>query len=512
MQNTWNPDKTLRLSLILIVFLLVSLAAWLGVHTGWTIDNDTFALQDSFRSILEGNYRPSRTSGYPLYEFIGAFTWSVGGYTATAWLSTAFTLTALILLIRPTRALSSWIGLVAWIFLALTPTVLTNSSAVMETALLFLVVALVAIILSSPATWNRWGIAGLVGAGFCLVATRPDSVLVAIATSVAFLGTRTHPLTMRLSRIAALGAGSLLGLGWIMLLTSRLPLSGSYIPDDAALRRFLRGGVGIVTVFGPAGAVALVALVVTLIVIGISLLQTKQPFLARPDAAPLNSPGFVVTWTLSAIVLYLLRFLALADEIEYLLPLLVILAVVASSLWATNRLASVLTLVALGSSALTSVFTIAFLDRSDPWQPEPSIRLSIQSGAWFQDVKARTASGIRTQDAYRDFLDESLGELKSDVDAGNAALMPRDSWHFVRNAGYREYYDDIDAIVSCDVLQTETLIPGWRVSQPAGDYQDIVQFRAGVPMECSVVATLLNETVTPVGAGVTDITNAPFAR
>jgi hypothetical protein len=90
--------------------------------------------------------------------------------------------------------------------------------------------------------------------------------------------------------------------------------------------------------------------------------------------------------------------------------------------------------------------------------------------------------------------------------------MPRDSWHFIRNAGYRAFYDNTNAIVSCDALITETLIPGWRVSQPAGEYPDIAQFTAKQLMECGIVATIEDDIVTPVGPGITPLTSQPFPR
>jgi hypothetical protein len=79
MPSSQESIVKLRYAGVGIVFVIVALAGWLGLKAGWTIDNDSFALQDSFQSIIDGGYRPSRTSGYPLYEFLGAPVWQIGG-------------------------------------------------------------------------------------------------------------------------------------------------------------------------------------------------------------------------------------------------------------------------------------------------------------------------------------------------------------------------------------------------------------------------------------------------
>jgi hypothetical protein len=202
----------------------------------------------------------------------------------------------------------------------------------------------------------------------------------------------------------------------------------------------------------------------------------------------------------------------LSDEIEYLLPLLPLLAACTVFLMDQYRLAGILSLVTLVSVALTGLISVPLLARSDPWLPEPSPSIGLGWGAWRQDLATRSAAGTRSSDEYQDFLVRSLGPLEEAVASGQAALMPRDSWHYVRNAGYRSYYEDMTYVIGCRELTTEVLIPPWRVSQPMGDFNDVSAFEQGQLLRCERVAQLLPDRIEPINEGRTAGSDASYPR
>jgi hypothetical protein len=492
----------LRTRLILIGFGLTSVVVYglLGLATGVTIDNDSGALLDSFRSIMDGDYRVSRTSGFPFYEFTGSLAYAVGGVRGVMALSLLLTLAALTILIQPSRALRSWSGLFAWLGLAVTPIVLTNASAVMETAMLLLMVALLSLVLSVERLSLPQRSALLALAMFALILTRSDSLFLGVATFIALVASW---LTQRPTRAAlwsawSVAAGMAAGLVALWVITSRNPFSSDFLPAESLVRRILRGAVGTVTLFGPIGAVALGALVLALLVLVWKLRTGSESELS---ASPLSSAAFVAWWVLATLLLYGMRFLALPDELEYLLPLLAVLAITASRLMNSSRLSGVLALVVLWSSVATGLISVSLLGRANPWQASPGIQLSVQPGAWAQDLQSRQAAQVRAKADYQAFLKESLGELQQQVDQGLTTLIPRDSWNFVLNPGYARYYDQFESILGCDALTSDTLIPGWRVSQLAASFDDITAFEQGRVMNCEVVASIEGPVLVPLNSG-----------
>ncbi len=507
------PGRTVRIrQLILIVGLsLVVAYGLLGLATATTIDNDAGALQDSFRSILSGQYRPSRTSGFPVYEFLGAAAFAIGGVRAAMALSLVATVAALIILVKPAQARETNIGLIAWLGLALTPTILTNSSAVMETGTLLLLVCLFIRVIAS-ATISQARRAFLMAVlSAALVLTRSDSVFFIAATTVAFgvwwWSTRTPG--SRPWEALALVVGALAGVAILRLLTARNPFSPEFLPSESLVRRLLRGVIGTTTLFGPIGPFLLLALVGVLVLLVLRCRRSQQ---VSTGVRPFESRCFLAWWVLGTIGLYGLRFLGLPDELEYLLPVIVLLAGVSAALAAVSQLAGVLAAIIVWSATLTGLVTVSLLGRDSPWQQSPTIKPSVQPGAWIQDMQLRQAASVRSGDAYQAFLNRSLGELTEDIASGDGTLMPRDSWNYVVNAGYARYYDDFSRIIGCRELQSEVLIPGWRVSQPAASFGDIPVFNNGGTMSCEVVALLDGKQLTPVNSGLDAKSDVEYVR
>ncbi|MFM8154457.1 MAG: hypothetical protein ACKOAF_00055 [Actinomycetes bacterium] len=495
--------QAIRVGLIALVLILVSWAGLLGVGTGVTIDNDTFALQESFRSILGGAYHASRTSGFPAYEYLGAAISGVSGLTGVMLAALAMVIASLLLLLRPTRALRSWLGFACWALLALSPVVLTNASAIMETPLLLLGLSLMAYLLAFPGSRGWLVDIGILAVSLLLVLTRPDSILFVAATGLALLFL-AQSWGDRLRKAGLLAVGVFVGLVILVLLTGKFPFQSSYLVEEPLVRRAMRGAVGFNTALSPVGFVALAVFAIMLLITAYVLVRNRKTTAHEVlDGSPLDSHSFIIAWSIAMIVVYGARFTFLADEVEYLLPLLVTVAVAVPNLrWAGKRV-WIPGLIVMACVAATSVMTVSLLQRTDPWQKDPVIRPSLQAGGFIQDLRARQASSVRSSPEYRAFLAESEGPLRSGIEDGSIALVPRDTWNYVISLAYGAYYSKSNSVAACNEQTSDTLIPGWRVSQPAASYADLAAFDAGNLMTCAIVAEIEPDAVIPTEAGAT---------
>jgi hypothetical protein len=498
--QAWRRGPSLRSGAIVLVLLVVTGYAALGIRSGTSVDTDSRRLEATFRGILEGHYVPSRTSGFPAYEFVGAVVWSAGGRTGVMLLSLLLTLAALVLLVRPTGARRTWLGLGSWLCVAVSPTILTNSSAVMETSLLLLALALLSWLLSLDWMATRRGLGMAFALGLLLTTTRPDAVLVCVAT-IGALAASGLPARARARISGALAAGGLVGLLTVVLVTARFPFRSDILLVESTARRLTRGLVGISTVFSPLGALALLALGALLILLLRSWLPERRHRVAATGPAPLDDMDFVVVWLLLMIVLYGIRFLVLSDDVEYLLPFMVVLAVAAPNLATRSRPTALVAWTALLGMASTTVVTVALTERVDPWDLNPVLRPSIQAGAAVQDLAARHASAVREQAEYQAFMTGSLGGLSAPVSDGTYALLPQDSWYQVRTPKYAAIFATTQGVVGCDELTTRTELPGWRVSQPSGSFADVSSFEAGSALHCGIVALIGSGSITVTARG-----------
>jgi hypothetical protein len=320
--------------------------------------------------------------------------------------------------------------------------------------------------------------------------------------TVAALAASSQPTTAKLFISGALGAGSLAGLAMVLLLTSQFPFRSDILLVESFARRLVRAGVGLSTAFSPLGALALLILGV-LLVVRLRDLRARPKPSASTSPIPLDDPDFVVVWLLLALVLYGIRFLVLPDEVEYLLPLMAVLAVAAPHLAARGRSLALVAVIALAGLASTSLVTLPLTQRQDPWDPNPALRPSIQSGAAVQDLEARSASDIRGQAAYQDFVARSLGDLEAQVQEGTLTLLPRDTWYEVLTEKYARLFEATRGVAGCEELTSRTEIPGWRISQPSGAFADASAFESGAGLHCGLVARIDagSVTITPLGSG-----------
>lgn len=491
-----------------VVIAIVAWVAILGVLTGQTVDPDAGSIIRVFNRVLDGGYEVSRTTGFPLYEIGLAPVYGIAGKTGVMLMSLVFTVGGLLLLLPATRALVSWVGLAAWSFLALGPLVLSNASAIMETSLLFGVIGLTAWLLNRP-TRSGWrqGLPWLL-VTLALVLTRPDSGLLALATGLAFLAATTLPWRARLWSFGSIGVGGALALGVVWLLAQEAPIGSRLLLDATPFERVVRGAVGTVTVFSPVGALALGVLLLLAIVALIRWRTTAQP--AAPEGSALDDQRFLLVWLLASAALYGFRYTMLPDELEYLVPLLIVVAVVVPRLWLArhDRVLATVGLIALGGVASTSIVAFSFFQRVDPWQYYPSIRPAVSIGGTIQDLQLRQAYEARLSPEYQSWLDASLGPLAAEVASGRAALMTRDDRHVALNDPSFPTTRDADVLVGCEALTTRIGQTRWRLSQPAGDYGDVPLFESGDPTTCAVVAILDPDTITVTEAGGTEGTPA----
>lgn len=471
MLNRWRTAVTI------FVLLLVVSAAGLGISTGVTVDNDAIALESTFASIWNGVYQPSRTSGFPGYEFPNAVLWKLGGVTLVMVGSLIATLVSLVALAKTNRITESSLGLVAWAFFALSPIVLTNSSAVMETAWLACWVGILLLLISMHNV-PRWALFFTV---LAMVLTRPDSIALSAVIILASL------FSGRKLLILPTLAGSFVGVAITALLAGKFPFLPEFIPQEPVFRRFARGAIGLSTLLGPIGVVSLVIFLTMLIFVVIRIAKQRKIRTHASEGSALDQRGFLLLLSLLTLLVYGSRFLILSDEIEYALPALMVLVVAAPRLFLISRVLGAAAMFLLFSIFLTSIVSVTLLSRSDPLVGDPQFSPALETGGFIQDWALRQATSIRNTDGYQEWLDYSTDSLELSPSI-SFSILPTSDWHFITNLGYRDYFANSDVIVGCSELTSGTLLPGWRVSQTAGNYDDLLAYESGQKLHCGVVA------------------------
>lgn len=436
-----------RRALMALAVVPLTVASLVNFGRGVGLDQDGQMILGVVPLLRSGSYQPSRTSGYPLYEYLAA---AVNNLTALKVISVILTVLTLVVLAQLVRPQDRWIGLLAWSTYALLPGTIANATAVIEVPLFaLLVVLMVWLLLATDARWTLLVVAALV------VLARPDGSLLVLTTAGVFaLWRRERRAGLVLTVGVAVAAAV------ILLINRGIPETG--LLTEPMLRTAARATVSMAVVTNVVGLIGLLVLVLGL------LLAWRS---SDPDEA------FFSRWLLLVLVVVGLRFLMLPDELDYLVGGVLVLLALAPrvSVRSLTRWGVVVTLVAMAS---TSVVTMSLLQRDDLWDAAPSLAPSINSGGVVQDIEARRAETIRNSPAYRAYFDQGSGAL----------VLPREMWYQIFAPRFAADYMGYERLMGCEGLTNRSEPPGWRLSQPAGTYQDVEIFLRGQPVSCTVVA------------------------
>ena len=423
----------------LLPLVLASVANW---GRGVGLDQDGGEILRIIPYLRSGTYTPSRTSGFPLYEYLAAGVVHVSVLQALSVVFTAATLVLLAALVRPDR---SWIGLLGWATYAMLPGTIASATSVIEIPLLALLITLLWwLIFFTNAQWVLVVIAALA------VLTRPDAALVwAIWRSERHVG-------------RFLLGGAAIGIAVILLLNRGIP-EGELL-TESLVRSVARATVSLSTLTNLVGLLGLAGLLLGLTIAAVGRGADRDRI-------------FYSRWLLAVLAVVALRFAVLPDELDYLLGAIITLVVLAPRV-AGPRLVTLSLAVLFVGMASTALVTFSLFQRSDPWADNPHLDPSVNPGGVIQDIEARQATTIRKTAEYQAYFGQDAETL----------VLPSSMWYQIFSPRFAPSYQQYRVLLGCVGLTSRSEPPGWRLSQPAGVYEDVEIFLDGREPQCEVVA------------------------
>jgi hypothetical protein len=441
------------------------LAAGLGgAWLGYAEDLDSLGIGQSIAAIQAGGYQRSRVLGTPLYEAFAAGMMALGGLLLVNLASTAMTVGAVLFLADALKKAPGKGAAFALIAASCSPLMLINASAMMETAMVALwVSATLWAVTKAAADRARTSVAmAALFAALC-AATRPDAALFALAAGLALAIEQRERPARALETLAWFAGFGLCAVGLYGVLNQGFGfVAEAGVTQDSAGRSVARAVLGAMAVLGMFGAV------VVAVTLGRAA-RDPEDAIGRIRRAP--PAARVVLWTaLIAGLLYGVRFLALPDEFEYLLPAFLALCL-AFGMFAGRVSCALLA----ASLVLANGVQIALFERTLDG-PRPAI--SLQPGALAQDWALRRHNLWLRSDPTQETLAALVGAPSATAEAThfwlNGFAFPGGRLVFGEDQMYR--FLDVTAppnphwlgyyqtIVVCPT----PLVPrrGWRVLQP----------------------------------------------
>ena len=467
-----NWTTKLWLSLFLMAFAAVSLV---GVRLGFGSHGDSRAIfEKSVPAILHGHYAPSRSLGNPLYEAIASVLYPLGGLTLVNIYSLLLSLASIAIFLRQLKAQGSpaiW-AVAGFVF---NPIFLIEATSPTEWAqATFFFVAAIALAhgwLGARRNWQLALYAVTIGA---LVLTRPDFWPACLALFAAVLW------QLKLQKRASLlfvGSNAVAALAVMLVFTaingglSSLRRTQEMLGEATLLRRLFVSIFGFVNLFGVAGLVALVA--------GIFIL-VRQTIGSHGIDTTLTEKLFLLIWPL-----FVIRFAAQPDKLEYILPLIPA-SLLALSAPRQPRLVTAIVALSLIANSLLPISLFERPTASDQLQFAPRLN----RGALFQDWDQRRA-------IQRALDPDFLNRLSAIVYAGDGGRSPsplhwknfdpgltsnegdlvisQDQLYKLDNARFRKDSTLARGNYRRIFVCNQTIVPspantGWRVLQPPPSY------------------------------------------
>jgi hypothetical protein len=395
-----NRVDHLPAALLALAAGVLLVAGIYGTGLGLAADTDSPSIQEAARSIANGTYARSRTTGFPLYEgLVALMTLAGAGLVAINAFSLLMAGIAVALAVSLARAIGAdrFGAAAAGIAVALHPLVLTNASAMMETAT---VIALALAFWRCSLAAAGQGRAGMMDAacivlGIAMVLTRIDTAIVAIGMSAALAlrALRAHGPAAAARWILMLAAIGIASLATYLLLNGGLGfLSSDFLRDQSLKGRLLFAVLGLANTLQPVGLAALLLFI---------LARRRSPP-ATPhldDARRLFRTALIVTG-----LLYGLRFAVLPDELEYIvIPVLLFIIYATAHLRAPAAL-----LVILAVSVVQNLVTLGYA-RPAPGAGMLAVRPRLAPGPVLQDFDLRANMQLLTDPSFARWLAAQAG-------------------------------------------------------------------------------------------------------
>ena len=452
-----------------------------GIGLGLGEDPDSELIYQVSSRLASGDIVPSRSLGFPFYEIPASYIIQYGSVVlanVATFVTSLLFIFFIYLLTRNTKNATF-----AFATIAVSPLVLVNNSVIMDTmqGLLFYVASIWAL-KRFFLTRGNFDLALLSIFIYLAIMTRPDYVILAFACCFLLLAGsegRKREL-LKIVLYMSFGAVACYKSYEYIYGTFSLPLSAPI--GDGTLRKLARGFLGVINLYTPIGVLVLAYLVAS----NFALITSSVKRFKKLD--------FYARFFIVVAPLYFLRFLALPDELEYILPLFVSTVLCSSNL-NLNRKA----LYAFALSIFISNFIhISFFKRD---MGGLSINIQINKGSLLQDIASREFKAINRTDSFQKYLLGNLNfycptcnDRKIDYKIFGAGYETEESRnitdqfnaHVINNSRFgNSYRGGPESLICMQPVRTHR---GWRLFQPSKNYEDTLsRYRSETNLECDFV-------------------------
>lgn len=438
-------------------FLLLIAYGLVATPAGLSADSDSALLMRATEHWLSsGEYSRSRTSGFPLYEALLLACKAMGmTLLGINMLSLLMAAGVALIALRAAGNRDAWRGHLMLALLLTYPLFMIASAEPMETMLsLLLALGLIGLVVRVPQFgWSHIGLAVL------LVLTRLDAALLVVAIALAGIGNRAASDRYQ-SLVWLVKVGALSLLAYVAINQGFDFLNSKTMGFDTWWRRFARALASSLNALQLTGLMALVVWLRHLK--SVQAVPGPLPFLDR-----------LLLWTVG---LYGLRFLALPDEIFYLIIPVVLLLLRATQLVRPTAVV-ISAFVLLG--CMQSFATIALFERLPGTQDHIAFKPQLSTSPLLQELYARHIFSQLRDDTGRKpvecYLFPDCPKLSLShtapylhtADNKRAAVSSRYLYVFFSGRYPRLIDQGFEEIRVCD----EEVMPGpaWRIWQPSID-------------------------------------------
>jgi hypothetical protein len=390
-------------AVIIFVAIIVITVGVHGVGLGLGHDLDSRAIfEKSVPAILEWSYVPGRSYGNPLYEFIAAWLYAMGGIVLANSYSLVLAIASIALFHHLLGRPDVWSRAFAMVGFCLSPVFLTNAYAFGEWMQTFFFTLC---LLWAASRWLETSSYRdlIVYATFSmlLVLTRPDAAFICVCVCIALL----WQLRLQLRRSVELIIAS--ALAGALTVTIVIVINGgfgfmqglAFDTNDTWLRSFYIAALGVCTLFGFPGVI---------VVFGCAALLVWRIRMGSGDAISFWSKLFLV-----GIVIGFVRYVILPQKLEYVFYLLIL-----AFLMMTHQNISRIWVGLVSVSVITPTFFVLSIFQRSGLDDHLYIRPHIDNSAILQDWI--------TSEADWKVMDASfLEQVTKQVYSGEPGPLPR---------------------------------------------------------------------------------------
>lgn len=466
----------------IISFSLFTIIGIYGINLGLGEDPDSEQIHLISESVVNGHIVGSRNFGFPFYEIPASYLiqkFSIITANVFTLITSLISLCLVYFLLRNSPNFH-----IIFPSIVLSPLFLINNSVIMDTSLGILFY-LCAIFFSRNyiISKNYKYLIAVFIFSYCAIMTRPDYIILGCGIFIVFFLHKINNKKELFLLCILLLIGILACFHSYKLIYPEIDIFSLSTGGDSFIRKIIRAVAGIINLFSPIGILILILLVV----------KKYNNILA--SVSNIYNSEFLHQLTLVLTPLYLVRFVLLPDELEYIFPLYLLVMISLSYVHINKKYLIILSI----SIISVNLVHISFFDRM-VHSKELVMSVNINQGAIIQDYAARKFKQINRAESYHVYLLKVLkhncAECKAEsinykifgpgfISDTNYMVTDRYNEHIIDNSRFHGQYSGYGKVFICDdPVRTHR---GWRLMQPSKPYdQTISKYHRNIMMTCDV--------------------------